>query len=140
MKMDEFEKELERMRKYLLAKYGLRSEGGERRVIIMSGGIMPEPVFATADGQELFRNYPDEPLQDFCDRCMTWARELEARRVLIGGLPASPAQSEAMAAAHVWWTQNEYSDVPDEEGSTYVPAAAHVSPLARALAKQKEAE
>jgi hypothetical protein len=135
--MDRFERELNRMRKYLLAKYGVRPDGGERRVIIISGGIMPEPVFATADGQELFRNYPDEPLQDFCDRCMTWARELEARGVLIGGLPNSRAQSEAMATAHAWWLKHEYDEVPPEEGSNYTPPA-NVSPLARAIAKRAE--
>jgi hypothetical protein len=115
----------------------LRARYLTMNIIIAHGGLMPEPVFAVVEsGLELFREYPSETLEAFVERSATWARDLGAKRLLVGGLPNSPAQEEAMRKAHEWYMANEYDEVPPCEGESYTPPA-HVSPLARAMAKQR---
>lgn len=120
--MDEHERELERMRKFLRNKFGIRPDGGPMAIEIF-GGLPPgTPVFMALDTQqEWIRDYPNETLSDFSTRVCREAGGAGVRRLIIGGLPSTDAQSAAAKAAMDWFYEHEADDVPPMEAPGFVP-------------------
>jgi hypothetical protein len=113
----EIERRLQAIEKRLNVRYATRP-GGPMLTLYFYGGLLPEPIIATTDnGGEWFRDYPDETLDDFADRCGKAAAETGARRMLITSMPQTERQDEVAAAAHKIYLDLFYSDVPPCETS-----------------------
>jgi hypothetical protein len=95
---------------------GTLPPGGPLRVVIVRGGLLPgEPLWGVAGPHEWLRE-PGEDLDAFADRAAAAARELKEGLLVIGGLPASDAQSELALGAYDAWLLTD-DGVPPEESS-----------------------
>jgi hypothetical protein len=124
----ELERRLKAVETRLNVRYAARP-GGPMLVVLFYGGLMPEPIVATTDnGGEWFRDYPDETVEAFADRCGKAAAEMGAARMLITSMPQGERQCEVVSAAHAIYMRDFYPEVPEEEAT-----ALRVSPLRRVM-------
>jgi hypothetical protein len=112
--VSDFQKRLDRLRKYLREQFGSRPGGGLVCVVV-SGGLIPEPIYARTDTGVEWARDPGEEIEAFAHRCALAAIEAGASRLIVGGLPDTPMQRELMDVAHAKFMAEEYSDVPPEE-------------------------
>jgi hypothetical protein len=107
--------------------------GGPMVTLFSYGGLMPEPIIATTDnGGEWFRDYPNEELEAFADRCGKEATEMGAQRMLITSMPQGDRQREVASAAHKIYMDLYYPEVPDPEPEGY----RRPSPVQRAIERR----
>src|SRR5882724_10554930 len=121
MSNENLRKRLEAMQAQLNEQYGSRPGGGGM-ILEVYGGLMPEPVIGMTDnGGEWFRNYPDEEVEAFADRCAKAAAEMGAKHLLITSIPAdgNAKQLEVASAAHAIYMDRFYPEVPPEEPRGY---------------------
>jgi hypothetical protein len=120
--INELERRLELLAKRMNAEQPSRP-GGPLRVLIVTGTLPPgEPLFASAGAYEWIRDYPREDLDAFCYRARSGAIDAGEQRLVIGGLPRTPAQRETARAAYDLWVATEYDPVPPCETSWTAPA------------------
>jgi hypothetical protein len=113
--MTDISKRLEALERRLnSSEYGMRP-GDPILIVIVRGGLLPEPIFATAGEHEWFRERAGEDpaamfgedLDAFCDRCAKAARDLGAQQLLIGGLPATQRQHDLAMAVRAMWDASD---------------------------------
>jgi hypothetical protein len=84
------------------------------RVVIVFGGLLPEPIFATAGTHE-WQRQPGEEIEAFAERCAQEAREHDEALLTVSSFPRGEAQIAAAKIAHEEWMRDGYVDVPEVE-------------------------
>jgi hypothetical protein len=91
---------------------GTVQPGAPLRVVIVHGGLLPEPIFATAGVHE-WQRQPGEEIEAFAQRCADEAREHGEALLTVSSFPRGEAQIAAAKIAHEEWMRTGYDDVPE---------------------------
>jgi hypothetical protein len=131
MTPDEMKRRLEALQRRLNADRPAGTAAHGVLLCVVTHGCLPPgvPLFAMAGEHEWLRG-PEEDLDAFADRAKAGAREAGEQRLVLGGLPRSPAQHEVAQAAHAAWLLTD-DGVPPMEESRGVP-----SPVQRAIERR----